>query len=132
MKMRVLNLFTGSGSVALMARSKQHDVKSLDVMRMRGAPEVTFKQDICSFNPDTQLGVWIPDIVWASPPCTEYSTAKTRSPRDIEGANKIVRKTLSIIAWVMRKNPKAIWILENPQTGMLKDQIFMKGKPYVE
>ena len=34
------------------------------------------------------------DVIWASPPCTEYSRAKTTAPRDIEGANEIVQKNL--------------------------------------
>jgi site-specific DNA-cytosine methylase len=32
------------------------------------------------------------DVIWASPPCTEYSRALTTRERDIEGANEIVEK----------------------------------------
>jgi len=32
------------------------------------------------------------DIIWASPPCTEYSRALTTRPRKIEEANEIVKK----------------------------------------
>ena len=34
------------------------------------------------------------DIIWASPPCTQYSVAKTIGTRDIEGSNKVVQKNL--------------------------------------
>jgi site-specific DNA-cytosine methylase len=63
------------------------------------------------------------DVIWASPPCTEYSTAKTTAPRDIVGANAIVSRTLEIIAYFKPK----YFIIENPQTGLLKDQWFMNG-----
>ena len=41
------------------------------------------------------------DIIFASPPCTEYSIAKTTGFRDIEGANKIVDRTWDIITYFM-------------------------------
>ena len=52
--------------------------------------------------------------------------AKTVGERDIEKANSIVLKTLEIIEYL---NPKH-FIIENPQTGLLKKQWFMHGIPY--
>jgi hypothetical protein len=66
------------------------------------------------------------DFVWASPPCTEYSRAKTTGTRDLTTANKIVQQTLLIIRHL---RPKA-WVLENPQTGLLKQQYFMEPYGY--
>ena len=68
------------------------------------------------------------DIIWASPPCTEYSRAKTPGIRKIDYANSIVLKTLEIIDCF---NPE-YWFLENPQTGLLKEQEFMKGLPFYD
>lgn len=68
------------------------------------------------------------DIIWASPPCTEYSIAKSRGVRDLELADKIVKRTLKIIKYLQPK----IWFLENPQTGMLKDRGMMKNIPYYD
>ena len=53
------------------------------------------------------------DFIWSSPPCTEYSRAKTTGIRNIEFANSIVLKTIEII------------VIENPQTGLFKNQEFM-------
>jgi site-specific DNA-cytosine methylase len=61
------------------------------------------------------------DFIWASPPCTEYSIAKTVGIRDIDKANKIVLRTIAIINYF---NP-SYWVIENPQTGLLKKQPFM-------
>jgi len=69
-----------------------------------------------------------PDIIWASPPCTEYSHAKRRGVRDIEGANKNVLKAIELIKELKPK----FWIIENPQTGLLKNQKFMKDLPFVD
>ena len=57
-----------------------------------------------------------------------YSRAKTRGVRDIEGSNKLVKKTIEIINYFNCK----YWFIENPQTGLLKKQEFMKDLPYVD
>ena len=68
------------------------------------------------------------DFVWASPPCTEYSIAKSTGVRKIDEANKIVLKTLEIIDYFKPKH----WVIENPQTGYLKKQVFMLGLGFVD
>ena len=65
-------------------------------------------------------------LFWASPPCTEYSRAKTTGIRNIDYANSIVLKTIEIIDYF---NP-SWWVIENPQTGLLKEQPFMNGLRY--
>ena len=61
------------------------------------------------------------DVAWASPPCTEYSQAKSTGVRKIDYANKLVLRTFDIIKYC---NPKYC-IIGNPQTGLLKNQSFM-------
>ena len=66
------------------------------------------------------------DVIWASPNCKEYSISKTRAPRDMESADKLVLKVLEIIEYF---KPKYFFI-ENPYTGYLKSREFMKDIPY--
>ena len=67
-------------------------------------------------------------MIWASPPCTEYGVATTVGTRKIDEANEIVLMTLEIIEYL---NPKH-FIIENPQTGSLKNQRFMHGLAFVD
>ena len=55
------------------------------------------------------------DVVWASPPCTEYSRAKTVGFRDLVAADALVIKVLEIIDYVK----PLYWWIENPATGLL-------------
>lgn len=129
MTVRFLDLFSGTGSVARVARKLKYDVKTLDIDTRE---RMDFTVDILEFDYTTELGNWVPDIIWASPPCTYYSVANTRGVRDIPYANRVVRRVLQLIAWVQRRNPDVRWILENPQTGLLKDQSFMSDLPFVD
>ena len=109
--MRLLELFSGTGSVGKVAETMGFDVISLD----RDMP-ADIKTDIMDWN----YQVYEPkqfDVIWASPPCTEYSRAKTTGVRDIVGANKVVQRTLDIIEYF---EPK-FWIIENLQTGATKN-----------
>ncbi|KAK3250378.1 hypothetical protein CYMTET_40236 [Cymbomonas tetramitiformis] len=50
------------------------------------------------------------DVIWASPPCTEYSQAKTTGVRQLREADACVRRTLQILDYLKPKH----WFLENP------------------
>ena len=118
--MKVLELFAGTQSVGKVARELGHEVISLD----RDMP-ADIRCDIMDWDFKTYPHKYF-DIIWASPPCTEYSRAKTTGIRDIDGANQIVQRTLDILEYY---EPK-YWMIENPQTGLLKNQICMWGLPY--
>lgn len=57
------------------------------------------------------------DVIWPSPPCTEYSRASTTRTQNIKPANQIILGTLEIIEYLNLDYN----IIENPQTGLLKE-----------
>ncbi len=67
-------------------------------------------------------------VIWASPPCTEFSRALTTRTRNISSANQVVLKTLEIIEYF---NPP-VWYIENPQSGLLKTRPFMENLGYTD
>ena len=118
--MKCLELFSGTGSVGSVAKELGYEVVSLD-----RDMEADIKCDIM----DWDYKIYPPkyfDVIWASPPCTEYSRCKTIGVRDIAGSNIIVQRTLEIIEYFYPK----YWIMENPQTGLLKDQLCRWGIPF--
>ena len=66
------------------------------------------------------------DVIWSSPPCAEHSRAKTIGVRKLDDANGIVKRTLETVDYF---NP-SYWIMEIPQTGLLKSQPFAVEPPY--
>lgn len=58
---------------------------------------------------------------------TEYSCALTTRPRNLDLANRIVARTLEIIAYLQPDR----WWMENPDTGLLKRQALVRDLAYV-
>ncbi|MGH6608919.1 MAG: hypothetical protein ACRECQ_01540 [Burkholderiaceae bacterium] len=124
---RALELFSGTKSFGKWATSQGWEVDSLD---NRKSQRPSILADVLLWDHKT-----LPRdhyaFVWASPCCTHYSIAKTVGVRDLEGADRLVAKTLEVIDWF---RPGLIygWAIENPQTGLLKTRDVIKGIPYYD
>ncbi len=142
--MRLIELFSGTGSVGRPWRVAGHTVISVDIDGRFGAEivgdimelsccELTTTQDVMQLGgvsdttpPDVmQLGgasdAPPPDVIWASPPCEQYSCARTNAKtiRNLELADALVNKTWAITEHFKKVNPALIWFIENPDTSLL-------------
>ena len=122
---RVLDLFCGTGSVGRVFAEMGYEVVSLD-KDPRHTP--TFCVDILDWDYRAHLTPGQFEVVTASPPCTEFSTAKTTGLRNLRLANRIVKRTLEIITFLKPTR----WWLENPRYGLLRKQRYMRKIPFVD
>ena len=86
-----LDLFSGTKSIGEVAKELGYTVIGVD-----RDMEAEIQIDIMDWD-YTVFPTGFFNVIWASPPCTEYSRAKTTAPRDIEGANAVVQRTLDIL-----------------------------------
>lgn len=121
---RVLELFSGTKSVS--KALSDYDITSLDILDKY---QPTIVADILNWD-YTVFPVGHFDIIWASPPCIEYSILKhnTGMQTDLEGADRIAKKTIEIIKYFQPTK----WFIENPQTSRLKTRAFMESIPFCD
>ena len=125
----LLELFSGTGSVGRSFRARGWEVFSVDI-------DATAKPTLVANVLDLQWDALPPDVdcIWASPPCTHYSRARTKAktPRDLEGSDAIVQKVLEIVdhyGYHMQLGGMP-WFMENPHSGLLKDREVVKYIPF--
>lgn len=128
--MKLLELFSGTKSIGKIFEENGCETVSVDI-NPKANPDIC-----CDILELDYKSLWKPndfDVIWTSPPCTEYSAMRNISiskggrPRNLELANKIVLKTFEIIEYLQPK----FWFMENPDSGLLKNQEFMKDIPFV-
>ena len=110
MSVKVLDLFSWTGSISKHRLSHPEtyaEPLSVDILKKCKA---SITSDVMQLD---YKALWQPgdfDIVWASPPCTHYSIARTTAstPREITGSNALVQRTIEIIMYL---KPKA-WFME--------------------
>jgi len=126
----VLVLCSGTGSVEKAFHTKYGNcvVYSVDVNPGFGPTHCMSVQEFAQRVLD-----WYPPgffhFVWASPPCTMYSVARTSKPREFEEADQMVLACIEIIS---KMAPTAGWTIENP-VGHLRKRPFMQPLlPFME
>jgi len=131
LQMKVLELFSGTGSVGKCCKVLGWDVVSVDMILPADHQVDIMDFDYKQYKKDEF------DIVWASPPCTNYSKLQdawlgrmrkgeiyTREiqEKEMNEDDKLVLRTLEIIEYF---NPH-YWFIENPASSKMKDRPFMK------
>ena len=120
---RVLDLFAGNKSWTKYFERLGFECYTLD-NQPRKRPTICV--DILEFDMK-QFPPKFFDIVVASPPCEEFSHAKTRAPRNMWKGDALVLRTLHIIEYLQ----PAIWLLENPR-AYLSTRPYMRNIPFVD
>ena len=118
-QLRMLDLFSGTGSVGEIFRQEGYEVVSVDI-NPRANPDI--RVDVLEWRYQDAFAPGHFDVIFASPPCAEFSVALQR-PRRLEIADKLVEKALEIIAYLKPKR----WFLENPRSGLLKTRPCVAG-----
>ena len=112
MKMRLLSLFDGTGSLSR-PFFETCEVQTLDIDGRFGC---TLCCDILKWDYSEEE---TPDYIWAGVPCEQYSTAHTVGVRHLASADALVAKTWEIINYFLVKNPALEWWVENPDSSLL-------------
>ena len=136
--LKVLELFSGTKSIGKVCDKLGWESVSVDLIL-----PADHQIDIMEFN-YKQYDKNYFDIIWASPPCTEYSNLQScwlgRKKKDgilytkeimeknMNEADKLVLKTLEIIDYFNCH----YWFIENPATGKLKNREIMKNIPFYD
>lgn len=125
--MRVLELFSGTGSVGKVCRNKGWEVVSLDLK------SADINTDILKWDYKNAYPVGYFDIIWASPPCDTFSKLARCNFKKEEVEHRIntiglpiLRRTEEIINYF---NP-SFYFIENPQTGKMKE--YITDRPYYD
>ena len=118
---RILELFSGTGSIGRVFERAGWEVISVDILPSCAGHVPT----LCMSVLDIELDRWPEkyfDMIWASPPCCEYSIAHTGNARDMEKGDMLAIYCLHLIS---AYRPR-FWMVENPQSGKLKTRQFIQ------
>lgn len=125
---KVLELFAGSRSIGKAAQELGYDVFSSDI---NSFDDIDYVVDILEF--DVSKIPFVPDFIWASPPCTSYSIAAISHHRKdgkaisefAKKSDKMMMRLHEIIDHFISMNPSLVYYIENPR-GMLRKMPFMR------
>ena len=86
--LRLLELFSGTGSIGRSFRARGWDVTAID---NDPTADATICCDIASWNVDSLQGNRI-NAIWASPPCTNHSRLRSSTEEDRMSSDELVKK----------------------------------------
>lgn len=157
MQKRALELFSGTQSVGKVLKEYGYEVISVDWNTYNGKVIPTFQEDIMKFDykqfPNNHFS-----IIHCSPPCVWYSLlqaswigrekreydknfkwtgkkylyTKEINDKNLEKADNMVKRCLEIIAYFREGNPNLKWVIENPQTSLLKKRGLLDEYKYFD
>ena len=109
----LLELFSGTESVGRSFRARGWEVFSVDI-------DATAKPSLVCDVLDLQWDALPPDVdcIWASPPCTHYSRARTKAntPRDLDGSDAIAESFgyYSMVWCALVYGESRKWVVKKP------------------
>jgi hypothetical protein len=118
--LQALELFCGSAVVSQEFRQRHWNVIALDADICSNA---TLVQDIVQTEPSDLE--FVPDVIWASPPCHTYSCAagsyhrsakkgQLESSKEARDNNFLFCAMVKIMKWAKKKHPHLVVVIENP------------------
>ena len=134
--LKVLDLFSGTMSIANAFREKGHEAYTIEWDTRHAG--IDWYADILTVTADeiVRRYGW-PDVVWASPPCTTYSIAAISHHRKRDAAGALqpkseAAKTADVLVIhtlnLIRALHPRYWFIENPRGGLRK-MPFMSALP---
>lgn len=134
-KLKVLDLFSGTQSIAKAFRELGHEVFTIELDQNHKG--INWYMDINQITPKDIIDKFgYPDVIWASPPCTTYSVAaishhRIQKENTLEPKSQFAKESDELIKHVLylinSLKPK-YWFIENPRGGLRKMD-FMKYLP---
>lgn len=128
-KTKVLVLFDGSGCISKTLKQMGFDVRALDILPLN---HIDLPMDIMDFVPQL-LGDWVPDMVWASPPCETFSIVTAR-----KGGGNLYYQTIKVNGKVTNiyprndfKSDKRFKKLSDDQIKVLKAKVWEKQNQHL-
>ena len=128
--MKMLDLCSGLGGASQPMIDADWNVLRIENNPMLSGVPNTQMMDIMDFNPQGDVDGDV-DLIWASPPCLQFSLAYSspkskarRAKKPYSPDLKLVKKCYKIIKWA---NPR-YWVIENV-IGSIKDFAPVLGQP---
>jgi len=130
-QLQCLELFSGRGIVTQEFCDRKWKVSSID---NNACSNATLKIDIMSLKPEELE--FVPDFIWASPPCHTYSNMAGGKHRNVETEsfemtkearehNYFFVKMAEIMHWAKKRHPHLVVVIENP-VGTMRSMPLMK------